>query len=271
MRYKKDPHKGVSMDLESNKENPLKVATRQLLTGEITAQQYNSILRENDINPNSEAINKIVRKHVAGNTARFDELFYAINKFQNDLDPTKIQIQSKHPQFNGETKAEQEKTKKSMIPDKNGNGLIYISQKRPVQSKYNYYESNKDLFDWEESIINKYKNDEFIRIDNDNNNNPRQKIVYESNIFKSDVTANTKENKKKNFNGIINHFQGSGDFLTWNGDVMNSGYWEKKEIKRKNPNEIRNELIQEKPTRKLNTMQIPSSENVLITNSLAVI
>ena len=270
MRYKKDPHMGVSMDLESNKENPLKVATRQLLTGEINAQQYKNVLRENDINPNAEAINKIVRQHEAGNATRFDELFYAINKFQTDLDPTKIIIQSKHPEFNGETKAEQEKTNKCLIPDKNGNGFIYISQKRPVQSKYNCYESNKDLFDWEASTINRYKNGEFRRIDIDNNN-PRQKIVYESNIFKSDVSGNTKDNKKKNFNGISNHFQGSGDFMTWKGDVKNSGYWERKEINRKNPNDIRHEVAQEKPTRKLNTMQMPSRENVLITNSLAVI
>ncbi len=270
MRYKRDPHKGSSMESDPNKENPLKTSTRQLLTGEITGEQYRNILRDNKINPNAEAINKIIRQHESGNQTRFDELYFAINKFPTDLDPTKIQITSKFPEFNGETRPEQEKINKSIIPDKNGNGIVCLAQKRPVKTKYSYHDSNKDLFDWEISILNKYKSGEFRRSENDRND-PRTKIVYESNVFSSDVHGDAKENKKKSFNATSNHFQGSGDFLTWKGDVKSTAYSEKKEIKRKNPNEVKNEVPQEKPTRKMNTMQIPSRENVLITNSLAVI
>jgi hypothetical protein len=268
MRYKRNPHKSNSEDIGNNKESPLHNSTKQLLKREITGDEYRQILRDNSINPNAEAINRIIRQHENGNPTKFDELYYAIHKFQSDIDPTKLNFTTKHFNFNGESKDETKfELKKNSVPNTKGNGLIYLASKKPVYSKYNNYCSNKDLFDWESSALNKFKRGEF-ELNLFNEGNPRHKNVYQSQIFpgEMDINSNLLRSKKKGCNMTSNSFVGSGDFLTWKGDVKGTSRWETKEIKRKDPNELRKEDHIEKISIKLNRMQIPSGENMLIIN-----
>lgn len=274
MRYKRNLH---SPEKDKDKQDSLESHTRQLLKRDITCDQFRQILRENNINPNAEAINKIIRQHENGKPTKFDELFFAIHKFQADIDPTKIHFQSKHQNLYEESNGESnEINNKNLVPNTKGNGLMYLAQKKAVHSKYNYHYSNKDLFDWESSALNKYKSGEF-EIKEFNEGNPRHRIVNESKVFPTEdliyshLKSNNHLSKKKSCNLSNNSFMGSGDFLTWKGDVKGTSSWETKEVKRKNPNEVKSEVIPEKVSRKINRMQMPSRENMLITNSLTVI
>ena len=269
MRYKRVLTTMKPGESLTEKESTLKKFSRQLLSREISGERFKEILVEQGVNPNAETLNKILRQHELGTPTKFDELYHAIQKFQSDFDPSKMQLNIKAPKFNVESITVHDQFMKSMAPTKAGVGIMYLAAKKPVYSKYNNFNSNKDLFDWEMNQLNMYNTNDGRMKEDAKTDSRRHKIVHESKVFSSDVnekSSYTPYSTKNSLHAKYNSFAGSGDFLTWKGDVTGSQNWNKNDLSRKNPNEVRNEIVQEKVFKKLNTMQVPSKENTLTIN-----
>jgi hypothetical protein len=269
MRYKRVLTPGKPGESQNEKEACLKKFSRQLLSREISCEKFKEILVEQGVNPNAETLNKILRQHDLGTPTKFDELYNAIQKFDSDLDPSKMQLDVKAPKFNGESFNEHDQFMKCFAPKKDGLGVMYLAAKKPVYSKYNCFESsNKDLFDWESNELVRFKTKASRAKDDVKTDSSWHKIIHESKVFSRDIpmTSYAPNSTKNNVDGIINMFSGSGDFLTWNGNVRGSLNSNTNEIRRKNPNEARNEIVLEKVSKKLNTMHLPSKDNTLTIN-----
>jgi len=267
MRYKRVLTPGKPGESQNEREACLKKFSRLLLNREISCESFKDILVEQGVNPKAETLNRILRQHDLGTPTKFDELYNAIQKFDTDLDPSRMQVEIKAPKFNGESINEHDQFMKNFAPKKDGLGVMYLAAKKNVYSKYNCFNSNKDVFDWESNELGNLKIKASKAKDDLRTDSRWHKIIHESKVFNSDVPKTSKyyldNSTKNNVNETNNMFIGSGNFLTWNDDMRGSLISKNNELKRKNPNEIRNEIVQEKVLRKLNTMHLSSKENTL--------
>jgi len=123
-----------------------------------------------------------------------------------------------------------------------------------VVSKYNSYNSNKELFDWDANTLNRIKNPVIM-----SKNENVVKNVHESHVF--DKAFSTSPVKKQH--NPTN--SGSGDIFTWKGFAADQSQSQSQSPKkaRKNPNEI--SVIREEKQKpvKVNKMMMSSEENFL--------
>ena len=262
-RYKKVLDTPQSKQVEDDPNNDLKKFSTQLLKRIITPDQFREVLRDNGINPMVEGINKVVRDHEVGKFVKFNELFGAVVKHKKDkFDPTQINFEIKTKQFYKESANEQNGSK-SMVPMNNGTGqLIYFSQKKPISCKFNSFQSNKDIFDWDLSTLNKLKSGE-LNPPNCSKNDPKQKTLFQSNIFNDTPVFESPNKKQRPSTAFLG---GSGDIFTWKGS--NSESKAQNDIRRRNPNEklINQDAVERKPV-KINKMLFSSVENSLNTKA----
>lgn len=210
-----------------------------------------------------EGINKVVRDHEVGKFVKFNELFGAVVKHKKDkFDPTQINFEIKTKQFYKES-ADEQNGSKSMVPMNNGTGqLIYFSQKKPINCKFNSFQSNKDVFDWDLSTLNKLKSGE-LNPPNCSKNDPKQKTLFQSDIFNDTPMFESPNKKQRPSTAFLG---GSGDIFTWKGS--NSESKAQNDIKRRNPNEklINQDVVERKPV-KINKMLFSSVDNSLNTKA----
>jgi hypothetical protein len=256
-RYKKSLATPKATGAENDSNFHLKNFSSQLLKRTITPDQFREFLRDNGINPMIEAINKIVREHEVGKSVKFNELYMAVVKHKGDkFDPTQVNFEIKTKQFYKES-GDDENGKKSMVPVGNGTGqMCYYTQKKPINSKYDSFKSNKDIFDWDLSTLNKIKSGE-LNPPVVSKNDPKHKTLFKSSVF--DDTPVFDSPKKQS---TSNAFNGSGDILTWKSS-QSEGKAQAETIKRRNPNQIFSEEREERKPVKINKMLVSSAENVL--------
>ncbi len=263
MRYKKVLETPKSKENEDSHFVDIKKLSSQLVSRTITPEQYKECLREQGINPNIEGINKVIRDHEDGKSIKYHELVRAVIKHKDEtFDPTKVTFEIKNKKFFKHTLKE-DNGKKSMLPSNNGTGqLFYSEQKKTVHSKYNSYFSNKEVFDWDLSTLNKLKTGELEY--HGMKQTPKTKFFYDTHFTigegkNSLSSSNGHFTPKINKTNTINALGGSGDFITWKGFGNSEA---QKEIKRKNPNAVSGE---ERCDRKVlpNKMLFSSEENTL--------
>jgi hypothetical protein len=264
-RYKKSLATPKATNSENDPNYHLKNFSSQLLKRIITPDQFRQVLRENGINPMIEGINKVVRDHEVGKSVKFNELFGAVIKHKGDkFDPTQVNFEIKTKKFYKESQDE-ENGKKSMVPVGNGTGqMCYYTQKKSVNCKYDSFKSNKDIFDWDLSTLNKLKSGE-LNPPVVSKNDPKHRTVFQSSVF--DDTPVIESPKKQNTSN--NAFNGSGDILSWNSwkGSQSESKVQAETIKRRNPNQIFGEEREERRPVKINKMMVSSAENVLNTHA----
>jgi hypothetical protein len=256
-RYKKGLATPKATKPENDPNFHLKNFSSQLLKRTITPDQFREFLRDNGINPMIEAINKVVREHEVGKSVKFNELYGAVVKHKGDkFDPTQVNFEINTKKFYKESLNE-ENGKKSMVPVGNGTSqMCYYTQKKPINSKYDSFKSNKDIFDWDLSTLNKIKSGE-LNPPVVSKNDPKHKTLFHSSVF--DDTPVFESPKKQNTSNVFN---GSGDILSWKSSSVESKA-QIETIKRRNPNQIFSEEREERKPVKINKMLVSSAENVL--------
>lgn len=267
MRYKKVLDTPKSNEEEDSHFADIKKLSSQLINRTITPEQYKIVLKEKGINPNIEGINKVIRDHEDGKSIKYNELVRAVIKYKDEtFDPTKVTFEIKNKKFFKHTLKEDNGTK-SMIPSKNGTGqLFYSEQKKAVHSKYNSYYSNKEVFDWDLSTLNKLKGGELNSPGK--KDTPKAKFFYDTHITfgqskESNFSAlNGNFTPKTNKSITISNLGGSGDIFTWKGCSSTETKTQQKYIPRKNPNALSGE---ERCDRKVqpNKMLFSSEDNTL--------
>jgi hypothetical protein len=256
MKFKKILPPPQSKESEDDPNYSLKKYSKQLLKRTITPDEFREVLRSHGINPMIEGINKVVRDHEVGRFVKFSELLNAVVRNRDSkFDPTQIKFDIRTKKFNAEA-YETENGTSSMVPSGNGTGqLVYFSKKRNVESKYHTHNSNKELFDWDLSLLKKIKSGELNNVVN--KNDPGHKHVFESNVFDDRPIYDSP--KKRHTSDVFN---GTGDIFTWKSDGKEN-LTVIKEITRRNPNERAEEVKVKERKVKVNPMMITSQENVL--------
>lgn len=258
MRFKRVLEPPKTLESEDDPNYSLKKYSKQLLNKTINPDEYREVLRAHGINPFIEGINKMVRQHEAGMNVKFNELLNAVVKNRDSkFDPTQIKFNVQNKHHMTETEGE-ENGSSSMVPSGNGTSqLSYFPKKKRVNVNHCSFNSNKELFDWELSSLNKIKNGEFSP-PTQHKNSSTHKTVFASHVF--DDTP-IQESPKKN-KASTAFFSGTGDFFTWKGSI-NENQSAQKEVKRRNPNETSKvEVVEKKPV-KVNKMLASSQENFL--------
>jgi len=268
MRYKREIPPAESKELETDPNYSLKKYTKQLLNKNITTDEYRQILKEHQINPNVEAINKILRQHESGKPAKFGKLLHAVIKHSDEkFDPTTVEYEITAPKFY-KTSIDQDNSGNLYIPTKNGTSqMICFNKKNRPQSKFNSYISTKEAFDWDHNRLKMIQSGEIHPPTIENCPNGSKRIHQSQVFYNNDEVQETKSSSlKKSQNGNV--FQGTGDIFSWKGDVKETNVKKKKEIVRRNPNETSMNSKQEEKVKpiKINKMMISSDENVLNRN-----
>ncbi len=261
MRYKKVLSTPQSKEAEDSHHAEIKKISAQLLKRTMTSNQFKEILIEKGINPNVEGINKVLRDHEVGKDVKFNELFGAVIKHKDEkFDPTKVTFEVKNKKFYKESMSEENGTKSMVLSGNGTNQLIYFSKKRPVHNKYNSYCSNKEIFDWNLSTLNKYKTGEMNPVVKES---LKIKSLYGSSVFEDSPVKENLHAKKQNVNSTTGNtfFTGCGDIFTWRGNESQKGE-PQREIRRRNPNEVQCEVITDRKVT-ANKMLFSSKENSL--------
>lgn len=176
------------------------------------------------------------------------------------FDPTTVKYDVKKPAFNEEHKDE-ENGSRCMVSGGNGtNQLIYFTKKKTVDSKFNYHNSNKELFDWDSNLIKMHQTGQLTpqKLSKDD---PRSKNVFHSTIF--DDTPNQDVKQPNKHKSVQSCFVANGDVFTWKGNENCNQ--EQKAVKRRDPNQkLQAEIkIEKNNITKTNKMFASSKENVL--------
>lgn len=255
MKFKRVLPPPESKESEDDPNYSLKKYSKQLLKRTITSDEFREVLRSHNINPMVEGINKVVRDHEVGKFVKFSELLNAVVRNRDSkFDPTQIKFDIRVKKNNMQSN-ESENGTSSMVASGNGTGqLVYFSKKKMVDSKSHSHNSNKELFDWDMSMLSKIKSGELNN--NCDRNDPLHKHVHESKIF--DDTPINDSPKKRHTSDCFN---GTGDIFTWKGE--GKAFSDKKEVKRRNPNETAVEEVKKDKPVKINPMMVTSQENVL--------
>ena len=263
-RYKKVLPPPETKESESDPNYSLKKYSKQLVNKVINPDEYREILRQHGINPNVEVINKVIRQHEVGNSIKYNDLLVAVLKNKDTkFDPTKVNFEIKRRKYYSESEPAEDmimiSQKTSTISKGATSQLSHCTKKKKINCKYNSYTSNKEIFDWEASTLTKLKSGELNPPALCDGNN-KHKIVFKSNIFDDTPITDSPPKKKRTSTAF---FKGSVDFFTWKGGDAKTP--EKKEIKRRNPNETSKEEVKENKPVKINKMLLSSPENGLIT------
>jgi len=267
MRFKRELPEAVTKESESDPYYSLKKYTKQLVNKSIDAQHYREILKEHNINPNVEAINKILRQHEGGKIAKFHSLLHTLIKNKDEkFDPTKVEFEINVPKFY-KTSIDQDNSNSLLMPSGNGTSqLLCFNKKNRTDSRYNSYLSNKETFDWDANTVKMIKSGE-INPPLLDNCTKGVKHIHESHVFDNEKNSSSvNDSPVKRITPISTHHQGTGDILTWKGNMRGENKSSpKKEIVRKNPNVTTHDsLVVEKPKPvKVNRMMVSSEENVL--------
>jgi hypothetical protein len=267
-RYKKKLNDPKSLEDETDPNLTIKKISQQLLKRTINTDQYIEKLRENNINPNIEEINKFLRKHEAGNLVKFTDLYGSVIKYRSSTnDPTKVEYDIPPQNFHIEHSEDSNGARPMVSANPHNAQLCFFTKKKNLRVGFNSYNSNKETFDWELNHLKMLKNGE-LEPSQTSKNDPRHKIVFESKVFEKDIPG-LKESKNHN-RASTSHFAGSGDIFNWKGSISNNNdNSPKKEIKRKNPNEQATASDEIKPRQvKENKMMASSHENVLNNNKV---
>lgn len=187
-------------------------------------------------------------------------MYCAIIKFRNTkFDPTQVKFDIKKPAFN-EEHIDEDNGSKCMVPVANGtNQLTYFNKKKPIETKCNYHNSNKELFDWDSNLIKMHQTG-LLEPQNLPKDDPRNKYVFQSKVFDATPVDINLNHKHKT---VQSCFIANGDVITWKGN--NSRNQEQKQVIRRDPNiKLQEAQTEEKmPIKKINTMFQSSNENVL--------
>jgi hypothetical protein len=232
-----------SYKVPEHKADAIQDSVSAYLKRQINSHELSGVLRENNINPNIEEINKYIRSHDAGINVKFNDMLFAVKKLNNNgVDPSEIKFDFKTPKQNStQTESATPKGRK-----KDGKNLV---------------SNNKDLFDWElneqQQILSKTETQQV-------NMSAKTKFISESSVFKKDDINN--DEKKSTLKKVDAPQNDNGNILTWkakNGTKNENS--PAIEIKRRDPNAASNtEVSTNEPKRKVMKMHESSEENGLV-------
>jgi len=228
-----------SYNVPEHESNVIQDSVTSYLKRQITSQDLQTVLRDNNINPGVEEINKFVRNHDAGINVKMTDLLFAIKKIGNNgVDPSSVKVNFKPPTYYDTHVEDSSPKKKNVNPS---------------------YTSNKDMFDWEisehQQILNKMEDRQVPQ-------SAKSKFIHDSTIFKKDAQTDEKKSALKKVESPA--VGGSGNILTWKGPGSSDSP-QVKEIKRRDPNAMSGTDESTKaPKSKVLRMHESSEENGMI-------
>jgi len=230
-----------SYNVPEHESNVIQDSVTSYLKRQITSQDLQTVLRDNNINPGVEEINKFVRNHDAGINVKMTDLLFAIKKIGNNgVDPSSVKVNFNPPKYY----------------------TTHLDDTTDSPKKKNVnpsYVSNKDMFDWEisehQQILNKMEDRQVPQ-------SAKSKFIHESTIFKKDAQSDEKKSALKKVDSPA--VGGNGNILTWKG-TASSDNSQMKEVKRRDPNacSVTDESTKA-PKRKVLKMHESSEENGMI-------
>lgn len=258
MRYKRILNDPKSGEHENEPLLEIRKQATKLLKRNITTDEFRQSLKAYGIDPQIQQIKKLLNEHESGDAIKFHDLFTAVVHNKDEV--------CVEPKFKNRGKKIFKTTFGDEFDDKNiieieGGHIKQMAVKRRVNEKLNSYHSNKEYFDWDLNTLKRIKSGENNNTQSYSKNNPVHKNVYLSNIFNNDSDEKILSSIKNKRTSTA-FFSGSGDILSWKGQVRNEEL-SPKGYKRRNPNEKNNDNIIEKKPKKIFTLLSTSKENTL--------
>jgi len=139
-RYIKNKEERVK-GFEEN--DPVKLYTKKFIACEINSKDYSNILSKNNINPNIDDINKLIRGHDHSQGTKYQDLIFAVNRYQNLINPEPKVVKEK-PKDNNAVINDCDKQRTMVVI---GNTPMYLPKRKTVAGDPNFT-SNKEHFDY---------------------------------------------------------------------------------------------------------------------------
>jgi hypothetical protein len=184
MRYKRVLSPPKSKEPHEDSLSEVKLFTKELMKRNITSDDFKQQLISNGINPSVEAINKVIREHDSGKCVKFNELYGALLKFKDEKVNinTESLFKTKSKKFYQESSKEPAEGVKNMLSIGTYPGEYkYLVTKKYFRNVNNHLESNKEIFDWDMSTLEKIKSNEFVQ--KKSTNDPKYKTFFQSKVF----------------------------------------------------------------------------------------